>query len=102
LPSVVGWSWHIRQQDSLLDGATIDLRIDNVNNFYNTADVQTAQDFLNQYKVQYIIVGDLERGYYDSAGIAKFQKMVDLGMLQIVYGDNTPDTTSIYKVVKGK
>jgi YYY domain-containing protein len=102
LPSVVGWSWHIRQQDSLLDGATIDQRIDNVNNFYNTADIQTAQDFLKQYNVQYIIVGDLERAYYDPAGIAKFQEMANQGILKIVFGDNTSNTTSIFKVVMGK
>ena len=60
LPSVVGWSWHIRQQDSLLDGAIIDKRIDDVNNFYNTDDIQAAIDFLNRYQVQYIIVGGLE------------------------------------------
>jgi YYY domain-containing protein len=102
LPSVVGWSWHIRQQDSLLDGANIDKRIDDVNNFYNTADIQTAQAFLKQYQVQYIIVGDLERAYYDTAGISKFQEMVNQGILQIVFGDDTPKTTSIFKVVNGK
>jgi YYY domain-containing protein len=102
LPSVVGWSWHIRQQDSLLDGANIDKRIDDVNNFYNTADIQTAQDFLKQYQVQYIIIGDLERAYYDPAGIAKFQEMANLGMLKIVFGDNTLNTTNIYKVVNIK
>jgi uncharacterized membrane protein len=102
LPSVVGWSWHVRQQDSLLDGANIDKRIDDVNNFYNTADIQTAQAFLNQYQVKYIIIGDLERAYYDPKGIAKFQEMASQGMLQIVFGDNTPKTTNIFRVVVGK
>ena len=98
LPSVVGWSWHVRQQDSLLDGAIIDKRIDDVNNFYNVPDIQAAIDFLNRYQVQYIIVGDLERAYYAPEGIAKFQEMVKQGMLQIVFGDNTPNTTTILKV----
>jgi YYY domain-containing protein len=102
LPSVVGWSWHIRQQDSLLDGANIDKRIDDVNNFYNTTDIQSAQGFLKQFQVQYIILGDLERAYYDPAGIAKIQEMVNQGMLQIVYGDNTPNTTTILKVTSIK
>ncbi len=100
LPSVVGWSWHIRQQDSLLDGAIIDKRIDEVNDFYNTGDIQTARAFLQRYKVQYIVVGDLERAYYDPEGIAKFQNMVQQGLLQIVFGDNTPNSTTIFKVVK--
>jgi YYY domain-containing protein len=98
LPSVIGWSWHIRQQDSLLDGANIDKRIDDVNNFYTTTDIQAARDFLKQFQVQYIIVGDLERAYYAPEGIAKFQQMVSQGMLQIVFGDDTPNTTTIFKV----
>ena len=102
LPSVVGWSWHVRQQDSLLDGANVDKRIDDVNNFYNTGDIQAAQDFLKQYQVKYIIVGDLERAYYDPAGIAKFREMVNQGLLQIVFGDSTPNTTSIYEVLNAK
>lgn len=102
LPSVVGWSWHIRQQDLLLDGANVDKRIDEVNNFYNTGDIQAAQDFLKEYEVQYIIVGDLERAYYDPAGIAKFQEMVKEGKIQIVFGDNTANTTTIFKVVNVK
>jgi len=98
LPSVVGWSWHIRQQDSLLDGATIDKRIDDVNNFYDTGGIQSGLDFLKQYHVQYIIVGDLERAYYAPEGIAKFKEMVSQGLLQIVFGNNTPNTTTIFKV----
>jgi uncharacterized membrane protein len=98
----VGWSWHVRQQDSLLDGANVDKRIDDVNNFYNTGDIQAAQDFLKQYQVKYIIVGDLERAYYDPAGIAKFREMVNQGLLQIVFGDSTPNTTSIYEVLNAK
>jgi uncharacterized membrane protein len=100
LPSVVGWSWHVRQQDSLLDGANVDKRIDDVNNFYNTGDIQAAQDFLKQYQVKYIIVGDLERAYYDPGGIAKFREMVNQGLLQIVFGNSTPNTTSIYEVLR--
>ncbi len=61
LPSVVGWSWHVRQHNSLLDGAVVDKRINEVNDFYNTTDVQAAQQFLDKYKVRYVIVGGLER-----------------------------------------
>jgi len=81
-----------------LDGANIDKRIDDVNNFYTTTDIQAARDFLKQFQVQYIIVGDLERAYYAPEGIAKFQQMVSQGMLQIVFGDDTPNTTTIFKV----
>jgi YYY domain-containing protein len=102
LPSVIGWSWHMRQQNSLLDGAIIDKRIDDVNNFYNTQDIQAALEFLNRYQVQYIVVSDLERTYYAPEGINKFQEMVTQGKLQIVFGDNTPQTATIFKVAAEK
>jgi len=55
LPSVVGWSWHVRQHNSLLDGAIIDKLINDVNNFYNTGDIQTAKQFLNQHQVDILL-----------------------------------------------
>ena len=100
LPSVVGWSWHVRQQYSLLDGAVIDNIISDVNNFYNTEDIQAAQSFLDEYQVRYVVVGDLERAYYDANGLNKFQDMVNQGELKIVFGDNSPNTTTIFEVIK--
>ncbi|MBI5950537.1 MAG: glycosyltransferase family 39 protein [Chloroflexi bacterium] len=100
LPSVVGWSWHVRQHNSLLDGAIVDRLIDEVNNFYNTTDIQAAEQFLAKHQVQYIVVGDLERAYYDVNGINKFQEMVRRGRLLVVFGDNTAGTTTIFEVIK--
>jgi YYY domain-containing protein len=100
LPSVAGWSWHVRQHNSLLDGALIERLIEQVDNFYNTADVQVAQDFLIKHRVSYVVVGDLERAYYDPNGFNKFQEMVERGILRIVFGDGTVNTTTIYEVVK--
>jgi YYY domain-containing protein len=100
LPSVIGWSWHVRQHNPLIDGAIIDKLIDEVNNFYNTGDNQIAKQFLDKYQVQYIIVGDLERAYYDASGLNKFQEMVKQGGLRIVFGDNSPNTTTIFEVVE--
>jgi uncharacterized membrane protein len=98
LPSVIGWSWHMRQQNSLMDGAIIDKRISDVDDFYNKADIQSALQFINRYQVQYIVVSGLERAYYTPEGIAKFQEMVNQGILQIVFGDNTTKTATIFKV----
>jgi len=102
LPSVVGWSWHVRQHNSLLDGAVVDKRIDEVNNFYNTSDAQTAKQFLNKYQVQYVIVGGLERAYYAPERMGKFTDMVNQGILKIAFGDNTPNTTTVYEVLDKK
>jgi uncharacterized membrane protein len=85
-----------------LDGAIIENRINEVNDFYNTQDTQSALEFLNRYQVQYIVISDLERAYYAAEGIAKFQEMVNQGMLQIVFGDNTSKTATIFKVLSKK
>jgi uncharacterized membrane protein len=71
-----------------------------VNNFYNTTDIQAAEQFLAKHQVQYIVVGDLERAYYDANGINKFEEMVRRGRLLVVFGDNTAGTTAIFQVVK--
>jgi YYY domain-containing protein len=100
LPSVIGWSWHVRQHNSLLDGSIVDRLIGEVDTFYTTTDAQAAEQFLAEHQVQYVVVGDLERVYYDLNGINKFQEMVERGTLRIVFGDGTTNTTTIYEVVK--
>jgi YYY domain-containing protein len=100
LPSVVGWSWHVRQHNSLLDGAIVDRLIEEVDTFYNTTDLQSAEKFLAKHQVRYIVLGDLERVYYDANGINKFQDMVGRGMLRTVFGDNSARTTTIFEVVE--
>ena len=99
LPSIIGWSWHIRQHNSLLDGAWIDKRIQGLDDFYNSTDPVAAMKYINENNVQYIVVGDLERGYYHSDGLAKFHSMVAQGQLRIAFGDDTSDITTIYQVL---
>jgi hypothetical protein len=57
---------------------------------------------LNKHQVQYIVVGDLERAYYDANGLGKFQDMVNQGTLGIVFGDNSANTTTIFEVLDTK
>jgi uncharacterized membrane protein len=85
-----------------LDGAIVEKLIEDVNNFYNTGDVQLAKQFLDQHQVRYVIVGDLERTYYDANGLNKFQNMVNQGVLIVVFGDNSANTTTIFEVVDVK
>ena len=69
-----------------------------VNDFYNTQDILTAETFLNRYQVKYIVVADLERAYYSPEGINKFKDMVDQGKLKIIYGNNTSQLATIFEV----
>jgi YYY domain-containing protein len=85
LPTIIGWDWHQKQQRSIIDSFIIDSRINIVRAIYNTRDQNQTVDLLKRYRVAYIIVGDLEHAFYDAAGLAKFDTMVNVGKLQLVY-----------------
>ena len=102
LPSVIGWNWHTRQHHSLLGGEIVEKRIQQVNEFYDSEDIEIARIFLQRYDVSYIIVSDLERVYYSSAGLQKFLEMVQLGDLRVVYGDPAKELITIYEVIKAE
>ena len=85
LPSIVGWNWHQRQQRSAQPSTLVTSRVSDVSTLYNSTSIPLASDLLARYDVQYIIVGDLERAYYDEDGLSKFRQMADDGLLQIVY-----------------
>lgn len=74
LPGVVGWEWHEQQQRTAIPGTWITERIFEIDNFYLTGDLQQAADFLRKYNVQYIIVGQQERGHYPGPGLDKFEQ----------------------------
>jgi YYY domain-containing protein len=98
LPTVVGWSWHERQQRSLLPPDEVYRRIEAVSAFYGTTDIDSALSFLKRYGVRYVYVGGYEQAYYDPAGLAKFDTMVDQGLLHLVYDSHG---TKIYEAPDG-
>ncbi len=95
LPTVIGWSWHQIQQRN--DWDLIRHRAQDVSSIYNTQSKQAALDLIDQYRVRYIIVGDLERIYYLPHGIEKFDRMVEDGTLELAYAN---DRTTIYRVTE--
>jgi uncharacterized membrane protein len=100
LPTVVGWSWHVRQHNSLMDGAFVEKRIAEVKDFYTTTDLNSALSFLRRYQVQYIILGDLERGYYPGDGLNKFAQLTQNGSIQEFFKkDSGSSHLVIYKVL---
>lgn len=72
LPSVVGWNWHQRQQREFVPGNDVQARVNEVEVFYQTFDLELVRSFLKKYDVKYIIVGQLERAYYPD-GVLKFE-----------------------------
>lgn len=78
LPTVIGWDWHQKQQRSVLPGTMIDERIQDVRTIYTGRDLKETVRLLDQYNVQYIYVGALERIYYGVLGLAKFDQATEL------------------------
>ncbi|MBN2469848.1 MAG: hypothetical protein JXN59_03905, partial [Anaerolineae bacterium] len=86
LPTLVGWNFHQRQQRTLEPlSRLVQHRILNVNTLYTTIDVYNTWTLLRQFDVRYIVVGQLERAYYPAEGLAKFDRMVAGGLLELVY-----------------
>ncbi len=96
LPAVIGWNWHQRQQRTFDPmPRLVQQRVANVNAFYTTPDITVAWDILRHYDVSYIIVSNLEHAYYAPSGLAKFDQMVELDLLEVVYQEGD---SRVYKV----
>ncbi len=86
LPSIIGWNFHQRQQRTFDPLPTlVHQRMSNVNAFYRLPEIQQAWDIIQHYRVAYVVVSSLERAYYPPEGLAKFERMVTLGLLEVVY-----------------
>ena len=85
LPTVLGWNWHQRQQRTLDPLARIvQQRESNVNYFYESEDIPSVVNLMRYYDIEYIVVSDMEIAIYPD-GIQKFNRMVEMGLLSIVY-----------------
>ncbi len=95
LPAVVGWQWHERQQRAALNDRIVYDRDADLDTFYSTPDIQQALVMIRRYNAKYVILGMLEKSYYNPAGLPKFDEMVQNGFLRIAY-QNTG--TTVYEV----
>ncbi len=83
LPTIAGWEWHQMQQRWNYR-ETVPKRIAEVARIYNTPYPQEALIFMRKYGVEYVYVGQVERLYYNSVGLAKFDGGLN-GALELVY-----------------
>lgn len=65
LPTVLGWNWHQRQQRAAADEADVSQRAQEITTFYLTGSTAEARRFIDRYDVSYVVVGELERLYYE-------------------------------------
>jgi len=96
LPGVVGWNWHQRQQRTLLPDNWVWDRVNAIEEFYQTTDLEIATQFLDQYEVSYIILGQLERAKYVGDGLVKFEEQ-NGSLWNKIYRDQD---TVIYEVIR--
>jgi hypothetical protein len=65
LPGVLGWNWHQRQQRAVGGDQVVTERALAIVDFYMTRSPEEARAFLERYDVSYVIVGQLERIYFE-------------------------------------
>jgi YYY domain-containing protein len=75
LPGVVGWNYHQRQQRAILRSNVVQERVDAVGQFYLTEDQGFVEQFLEQYDVSYIVLGQLEQVFFPGVGLDKFEAL---------------------------
>lgn len=63
--------------------------------FFSTTDIAQARALMRDLRVGYVYIGQLERTLFDADALRKFDVMVELGDLQVVY--RNPQVT-IYRV----
>ena len=66
LPGVLGWNWHQRQQRLVTGDTPVTERALGITDFYLTRSPDEAMAFLRRYDVSYVIVGQLERLFYET------------------------------------
>lgn len=86
LPTIVGWDWHQRQQRVEYAWAVTKRRHD-VDRIYKTSDADVAIAIMREYGARYLFIGELERLYYPEAGISKFEKIQDQGLIPVYSND---------------
>lgn len=94
LPGVIGWNWHQRQQRAMQPGDLVYSRVEDVNLFYATEDIDMTKELIAKYGLKYIVVGQLERAIYPDAGMAKFAEQEGL-LWDTVYSS---EGTKIFQV----
>jgi len=92
-PTILGWRWH-QEQQRMNRHSEIQKRISDINMIYETENVEEALELIKKYQVKYIYIGSLEKLYYSSKGLSKFQ----LNMKENIETVYSNEQVEIYKV----
>ena len=58
--------------------------------------MRRAQEIADELEIRYVYIGQLERSVYDAAGLAKFDEMVEQGILEVPFEN---EKVRIYRFV---
>jgi uncharacterized membrane protein len=98
LPGVLGWDWHQTQQRGHSPVSEIADRKQEIQLFYTLQAPRFAEQFIREYEVTYIVVGQLERNYYNGPGLLLFEQL-EGDLWEEVYRDGQ---TVIYQVLAAR
>ncbi|MDY7042528.1 MAG: hypothetical protein SVX38_16875, partial [Chloroflexota bacterium] len=91
LPTLLGvhqseqrYGWQVSERDDV------------ARDFFNTTDLEQARQIIRNLRIRYVYVGQLERAVYDPAGFQKFDELVQMGEMRVVYKN---ERTIIYEVL---
>ncbi len=76
LPTLLGWAGHEGQWRGSYE--IQHAREPDIEMIYNSLDPQAALTLLQEYDITYVYVGPLERTKYDSRGLEKFERFMDV------------------------
>ena len=97
LPTILGWEWHQIQQRGVVGAEpAIRYRQQAVETIYRSPDATSTLQLLQQYGVEYLYLGGVERQIYPPEGLAKFETMRAAGELEQVFQQGQ---TAIYRLV---
>ena len=68
-----------------------------MNLLYSSENITQAMEIIDQYHIDLIYIGELEKLYYSELGLSKFESLEKMGKLIKVYNKNP---VTIYKVSK--
>jgi uncharacterized membrane protein len=93
LPTLLGH----HQQGEQRWGSQTGPRSHQVDVLFNGADLGEARRVIQDLHIRYVYIGQLERNYYDAAGLDKFERLAQEGYLRVVFRNTG---TTIYEVVE--
>jgi uncharacterized membrane protein len=78
-------------------GSQVGPRSQDARVLFDGTDIAQAKQVIEDLDIHYIYIGQLERNYYNPAGLSKFDRMLESGDLRVVFENQG---VTIYEVIE--